>query len=85
MSWDQIASLTDRQILDIYYRKRDKNGIPLDFEPDDYDGDEIELTEEQTRDKYFSRGAALGVPKASIESGWRDYMLKKHEKETSGE
>jgi len=85
---EDIANLTDRQIVDMYYRERDKDGIPKDYE-DDYGkpaSASVESTEEDEdsiRIKYFAMGHGLKIPEEKIEEGWRLYLEKKRRQENA--
>jgi hypothetical protein len=86
LSMEDIANLTDRQIIDIYYRERDKDGIPKDYE-DTYgkpaNGLAQEEEEETVRIKYFAMGHGLRIPEEKIEEGWQLYLEKKRKQESA--
>jgi hypothetical protein len=64
--------LTDRQIIECYYRPRDKEGIPL---PVSVEHEEAVLTPaqqlERERLEYFAMGISLGINQAQLEAAWQ--------------
>ncbi len=61
----------------MYYRKRDKDGIPL---PIDTEHDRAEVTPEKMlereRIQYYAMGATFGIPKAELDAQWQKRMEK---------
>jgi len=75
LSWSQIAELTDRQIIEVYYRARDKDGNALPL-PEEHD--RAELTEaqqlERERVQYMAMGTMVGIPHAKLVEAWERKM-----------
>lgn len=56
LTLDDIAKLTDRQIVDLYFHKRDKHGV---VEPEGYLPDSTPMQEDLS---MMTLGKALGIP-----------------------
>lgn len=75
LSWAQIAELTDRQIVEVYYRPRDKEGNPLPL-PEEHD--RAELTEaqqlERERLQFMAMGTMVGISQERLVEAWDKRM-----------
>ena len=86
LSWAQIADLTDRQIVDKYYRPRDKDGKPITEaerareEKAIAQGIREPKTLDEVRAKYESLAAALKMSPEQVEAGWQKYLEKQNVK-----
>lgn len=92
LTWEEISRLTDRQIMDIYYRKRDKDGIPLPFPKPEAPRPsgplaekELEIELEKARLAFWQAQYDLKRPQAETEAKWaeakdrvRERILKRH-------
>ena len=76
LSWEQIANLTDRQVVEVFYRPRDKDGTPLPPEP--AKSEEIKLepvsTLEQRKAAYFEICARFGMPPDAAQKKWESEL-----------
>ncbi len=76
LTWAQIAELTDRQIIDIYYRPRDRDGTPLPFEPNA--DQRIDLrpvaTLEERKNAYFQMCASIGMKREEMIAKWEEAL-----------
>ncbi len=70
LSADDISKLTMRQIVTIYYRKRDKHGVPRKIDAHWYEGDEVD-----TRGAYkqfMEMGLAFGRSPEELQKQWEE-------------
>lgn len=90
----EIARLTDRQIVDLYYRKRDKEGNPLPFPKEEVAASstpkpltdlELEIEMEKARLNWWQVQFDLKRPEEETKAKWeenkdkvRERILKKH-------
>jgi hypothetical protein len=72
----EIEKLTDRQIVELYYRKRDDKGIPITI-PDqkhEWNTRKKRVSPEdmllQKYDKFMKMGASLGMSQAKMKTSW---------------
>ena len=65
LSLHQIAKLTDRQMFDLYFAKRDKDGQILP-PANEHSGDK-----ELTFEEYMSVGRSFGIDDKTLESEWK--------------
>jgi len=63
---DQVSKLTMRQISLIYYRERDKNGIPKPIKS----GRQKEKSKEQLKQEFFDLGRAFGYTESQMQAQW---------------
>lgn len=69
-----LAELTDRQIFDLYYHPRDREGKVITSHINQLPGEDEPLTVEQAARIHFGVGAGLGIPREKLEAAW----LEKH-------
>jgi len=79
LSWKEIAELTDRQIVEVYYRPRDKEGNPIEM-PAEHDRAELTPDQQLERERlqYFAIGATVGVPHDKLVEAWNKKVESKH-------
>jgi hypothetical protein len=72
----EIEKLTDRQIVELYYRRRDDKGIPITI-PDqkhEWNTRKKKASPEdmllQKYDNFMKMGASLGMSQAKMKSSW---------------
>lgn len=86
LTWAQIAELTDRQIIDIYYRPRDREGVPLPFEP--VAAEKIDLrpvgTLEERKNAYFQMCAAIGMKQEDTIARWQEALPRMEQEMAEG-
>jgi len=72
----EIEQLTDRQIVELYYRKRDDKGVPISIpdEKHEWNTRKKKASPEdmllQKYDKFMKMGASLGMSQAKMKSSW---------------
>lgn len=72
----EIEKLTDRQIVELYYRKRDDKGIPVSIPDEKHEWNtrkKIVSIEDMVLQKYLSfmkMGASLGANEAKMKASW---------------
>lgn len=72
----EIEKLTDRQIVELYYRRRDDNGVPVNIPDEKHEWNtrkKIVPIEDMVLQKYLSfmkMGASLGVGESKMKSSW---------------
>jgi len=72
----EIEKLTDRQIVELYYRKRDDKGIPVSIPDEKHEWStrkKIVSIEDMMLQKYLSfmkMGASLGANEAKMKASW---------------
>lgn len=74
LSIQQIAELTDRQIMEIYRHERDGEG-KVKYQEDD-SAPTPPMTPEQTKAVYFAINRALGVPLKQVQKRWEAQQRK---------
>jgi hypothetical protein len=67
---EQVANLTMRQIALIYYRERDKKGVPKPIRS----GRNKKKNKEQVRDEFFALAEAFGLSEQEIERQWQESL-----------
>lgn len=67
---EQIASLTMRQIALIYYRERDKKGVPKPIRS----GRKKRKGGSKDRDDFFTLAQAFGMSEQEIERQWEESL-----------
>lgn len=72
----EIEKLTDRQIVELYYRKRDDKGIPVNIPDEKHEWNtrkKIVSVEDMMLQKYLSfmkMGSSLGANEAKMKASW---------------
>jgi len=72
----EIEQLTDRQIVELYYRKRDDKGVPISIpdEKHEWNTRKKKASPEdmllQKYDNFMKMGASLGMSQAKMKSSW---------------
>ena len=72
----EIEKLTDRQIVELYYRRRDDKGIPVNIPDEKHEWNtrkKIVPIEDMVLQKYLSfmkMGASLGVGESKMKASW---------------
>lgn len=72
----EIEKLTDRQIVELYYRKRDDKGVPISIPDEKHEWNarkKIVSDEDMLLHKYLGfmkMGASLGASEAKMKSSW---------------
>jgi hypothetical protein len=72
----EIERLTDKQIVELYYRKRDDKGIPVNIPDQKHEWDTRKKpmsVEDMVLQKYLNfmkMGAGLGVGETKMKSSW---------------
>lgn len=72
----EIEKLTDRQIVELYYRRRDDKGVPVNIPDEKHEWNtrkKIVPIEDMVLQKYLSfmkMGASLGVGESKMKSSW---------------
>jgi len=66
---EQVANLTMRQIALIYYRERDKKGVP---KPIRSGRNNKRKSQEKVREEFFAMAAAFGLSEQEIERQWEE-------------
>jgi hypothetical protein len=72
----EIEKLTDKQIVELYYRKRDDKGVPVNIPDEKHEWNtrkKIVPIEDMLLQKYLDfmkMGASLGVGEAKMKSSW---------------
>lgn len=72
----EIERLTDKQIVELYYRKRDDKGIPVNIPDQKHEWDTRKKpmsVEDMVLQKYLNfmkMGSALGVGEVKMKSSW---------------
>jgi hypothetical protein len=72
----EIEKLTDRQIVELYYRRRDDKGVPVNIPDEKHEWNtrkKIVPIEDMVLQKYLSfmkMGASLGVSESKMKSSW---------------
>ena len=78
----EIEKLTDLQIIDLYYRKRDDKGIPLEIEDEKHEWDtrkKIVNKDVMMFNKYISfmkMGSMMGALPSQLNKSWVDKFGK---------
>lgn len=70
----EIAKLTMRQIALIYYRPRDKNGIPRPIK----NGRRKAKSLEQEKKEFFELGRIFGYKESDLVSQWESRNGERH-------
>lgn len=73
---EQVANLTMRQIALIYYRERDKKGVPKAIRS----GRRSKKSANQVRDEFFTLAQAFGLSEDMIERQWEESLHGKEQK-----
>lgn len=71
LSFDQIAKLTDYQIFTLYFRPRDKNGIPKPL-PDPKLYREVK-DRDAVKVNFFTTGSMFGIPAHILKQQWAEH------------
>ena len=72
----EIEQLTDRQIVELYYRRRDDKGVPISNPDEKHEWNTRKKTlapEDMLLQKYtnfMKMGASLGMSEAKMKSSW---------------
>lgn len=72
----EIEKLTDRQIVELYYRRRDDKGIPVNIPDEKHEWNtrkKIVPIEDMVLQKYLNfmkMGASLGVGESKMKASW---------------
>mgnify|MGYP003649543832 FL=1 len=72
----EIEKLTDRQIVELYYRRRDDKGVPVNIPDEKHEWNtrkKIVPIEDMVLQKYLSfmkMGASLGVGESKMKNSW---------------
>ena len=72
----EIEKLTDRQIVELYYRRRDDKGVPVNIPDEKHEWNtrkKIVPIEDMVLQKYLNfmkMGASLGVGESKMKSSW---------------
>ena len=72
----EIEKLTDRQIVELYYRRRDDKGVPVNIPDEKHEWNTRKKNvpiEDMVLQKYLSfmkMGASLGVGESKMKSSW---------------
>ena len=72
----EIEKLTDRQIVELYYRRRDDKGVPVNIPDEQHEWNtrkKIVPIEDMVLQKYLSfmkMGASLGVGESKMKNSW---------------
>ena len=72
----EIEKLTDRQIVELYYRRRDDKGIPVNIPDEKHEWNtrkKIVPIEDMVLQKYLNfmkMGASLGVGDSKMKASW---------------
>jgi len=72
----EIEKLTDRQIVELYYRRRDDKGVPVNIPDEKHEWNtrkKIVPIEDMVLQKYLDfmkMGASLGVGESKMKSSW---------------
>lgn len=72
----EIEKLTDRQIVELYYRRRDDKGVPVNIPDEKHEWNtrkKIVPIEDMVLQKYLGfmkMGASLGVGESKMKSSW---------------
>jgi len=72
----EIEKLTDRQIVELYYRRRDDKGVPVNIPDEKHEWNtrkKIVPIEDMVLQKYLNfmkMGASLGVGESKMKNSW---------------
>ena len=72
----EIEKLTDRQIVELYYRRRDDKGVPVNIPDEKHEWNtrkKIVPIEDMVLQKYLNfmkMGASLGVGESKMKASW---------------
>lgn len=75
----EIERLTDKQIIELYYRKRDDKGVPISYESEEHEWDKRKYTSEKYRrrkeyEEFMKLGSVLGADTRKM----REAFIAKH-------
>lgn len=84
LNFAEIAELTDRQIYDLYYRARDKDGAPEPIADPEAEWQRKEVKEDldtpeakaRSYSKFMSMAATFGMDLQKAQAKWDEAQLK---------